>query len=40
MGLSVQIVGVVADGKYLVLGEDPQAAVFYPISRDPDTAIR
>jgi predicted permease len=38
-GLSVQIVGIVGDGKYLVLSEDPQAAVFYPISRYPDTAV-
>jgi predicted permease len=38
-GLSFQIVGIVADGKYLVLSEDPQPAVFYPISRDADTAI-
>lgn len=38
-GLTIQIVGIVADGKYLVLSEDPQAAAFYPISQDGDTAI-
>jgi predicted permease len=38
-GRTVQIVGMVADGKYLVLSEDPQAAVFYPISQGGDTAV-
>ncbi len=33
-GLPVQIVGVVADGKYLSLTEDPRAAAFFPISRN------
>ena len=36
LGVTVQIVGIVADGKYLVLSEAQQAAVFYPISRDGD----
>jgi predicted permease len=34
----IQIVGVVADGKYLALGEGQEAAVFYPISQTPNTA--
>jgi ABC-type antimicrobial peptide transport system permease subunit len=38
-GLPIQIVGIVTDGKYLALNEDPQAAAFYPISQDADTAI-
>jgi hypothetical protein len=32
-GVSIQIVGIVADGKYLLLSEDPEAAVFLPISQ-------
>jgi len=36
-GVSTQIVGVVADGKFQSLGEDPQPAAFYPISQDSDT---
>ena len=40
-GVTIQIVGVVADGKYLTLSEDPQAAAFYPISQQAsiDTAL-
>ena len=34
-GQPVQIVGLVADGKYLSLTEDPQEAVFFPISQQP-----
>jgi predicted permease len=33
-GPPIQIVGIVADGKYLTLTEDPQAAAFFPISRE------
>jgi predicted permease len=36
-GLSIRIVGVVADGKYLLLSEDPEAAAFLPISQEPWT---
>lgn len=36
-GLPIQIVGIVADGKYLTITEDPQAAAFYPISRNAST---
>lgn len=32
-GLRIQIVGIVADGKYLSISEDPKAAVFFPISQ-------
>ena len=32
-GQPIQIVGIVSDGKYLSLSEDPQAAAFYPISQ-------
>jgi predicted permease len=35
---TIQIVGIVPDGKYLSLSEDPQAAMFYPISQQGDTA--
>jgi predicted permease len=38
-GALTQIVGVVRDGKYLVLSEDPQPAVFYPISQNPEREI-
>jgi predicted permease len=31
-GQSVQIVGIVADGKYLTITENQEAAIFYPIS--------
>jgi predicted permease len=37
-GQQVQIVGIVADGKYLAMAEDQQAAAFYPISRNTGTA--
>jgi predicted permease len=34
----IQIVGVAADGKYQLLGENQQPAMFFPISQNPDTA--
>jgi hypothetical protein len=37
-GLPIQIVGIVGDGKYLSLSEDPQTAAFFPISQGPNTA--
>ena len=33
-GVSIQIVGLMADGKHFTLSEDPQAAVFFPISQE------
>jgi ABC-type antimicrobial peptide transport system permease subunit len=36
-GHSIQIVGVVADGKYLSLSEDPDDAAFFPISQKAAT---
>jgi predicted permease len=36
-GTPIQIVGIVADGKYLFLTEDQEAAAFYPISQRPST---
>jgi len=36
-GGSIQIVGVMADGKYFTLSEDPEAAAFFPISQKADT---
>jgi predicted permease len=36
-GTSYQIVGLVADGKYLTLTEDPASAAFLPISQQPAT---
>jgi len=38
-GLPIQIVGIVADGKYLTITENPQAAAFYPILRDASTRV-
>jgi predicted permease len=31
------IVGVVEDGKYEAMAEDPKGAIFWPIAQDPDT---
>jgi len=36
-GVQIQIVGMVADGKYLSLNEDPEQAAFFPISQHPGT---
>ncbi len=36
-GAQIQIVGIVADGKYLLLSENQKAAVFFPISQRPTT---
>jgi len=36
-GQPVQIVGMVADGKYLTLTEDQEAVAFFPISQQPTT---
>ena len=36
-GLSIQIVGIMADGKYGLLSEEPQAAALYPISQEATT---
>jgi ABC-type antimicrobial peptide transport system permease subunit len=36
-GQSMQIVGIVADGKYFTLSEDQEPAVFFPISQRPGT---
>ena len=40
-GVSIQSVGMVADGKHLTLNEDPQEAAFFPISQaaDSNTAL-
>ncbi|GAC1652799.1 MAG: hypothetical protein NVS9B15_13360 [Acidobacteriaceae bacterium] len=38
-GHSIQIVGMVADGKYFLLSEDPQEAAFLPILQKPSTAM-
>jgi predicted permease len=37
-GVSVQIVGIVADGKYFTLSEDPKPAAFFPISQKASTS--
>jgi len=37
-GHLIEIVGVVADGKYFTLSEDPEEAAFFPILQHPDTA--
>jgi predicted permease len=36
-GEKIQIVGIVADGRYFTLSEDQKAAVFFPISQRPGT---
>jgi predicted permease len=36
-GVQIQIVGIVADGKYLSLNEDPERAAFFPISQRAGT---
>jgi predicted permease len=36
-GASIQIVGIMADGKHFTLSEDPEAAMFFPISQAGDT---
>jgi predicted permease len=37
-GQQVEVVGVVENGKYRTLTEDPQPAMFYPIRQDTDTS--
>lgn len=37
-GHSIEIVGIVTDGKYFTLSEDPQEAAFSPILQQPSTA--
>jgi len=37
-GVSIQIVGIMADGKYFTLSEDPEAAAFFPISQKANTS--
>jgi predicted permease len=37
-GVSTEIVGIMADGKYFTLSEDPQAAAFFPISQKGNTS--
>jgi predicted permease len=37
-GKPIQIVGLVPDGKYLALSEDPAPAVLFPVSQQPQTS--
>jgi predicted permease len=37
-GVSVEIVGIVANGKYFTLSEDAEAAAFFPISQKDNTS--
>ncbi len=37
-GAPVQIVGIVADGKYFTLSEDPSEVVFFPVTQRPTAA--
>jgi predicted permease len=37
-GKSIQIVGIVGDGRYLAISEDPHPAAFYPFPQNPNTA--
>jgi ABC-type lipoprotein release transport system permease subunit len=36
----IEVIGVVEDGKYEALTEDPKPAVFFPITQDPNTDTR
>src|SRR5579862_6450745 len=36
-GVTIQIIGLMADGKHFTLSEDPKAAAFFPISQKADT---
>lgn len=36
-GVAIRIVGIVSDGKYLSISEDPKPAAFFPISQQPST---
>ena len=36
-GVSTQIIGIVADGKYFLTSEEPEEAVFFPILQQPST---
>jgi predicted permease len=38
-GTRVQVVGIVEDGKYKTLAEDPQLAMFFPILQRPTSAM-
>jgi predicted permease len=38
-GLRIQVVGIVEDGKYGSLAEDPQAAMFLPILQSPSSQV-
>jgi len=37
-GVSIQVVGIMADGKYFTLSEEPEAAAFFPISQKGSTS--
>jgi predicted permease len=37
-GVSIQIAGIVADGKYFTTSEDPEPAAFFPISQKANTS--
>ncbi len=39
-GKRIQVVGIVEDGKYKTLAEDPQPALFLPILQSPSTAMK
>lgn len=38
-GVTIQIIGIMGDGKNFTLSEDPKAAVLFPISQHPDTRM-
>ena len=37
-GVSIQIVGIIGDGKFFTLSEDPEPAAFFPISQQDNTS--
>jgi predicted permease len=38
-GARIQVVGIVEDGKYASLAEDPQPAMFFPVLQSPSTQL-
>jgi predicted permease len=39
-GVSIEVVGLVGNGKYLALAEDPMPAVFFPTLQQPNTNVQ
>jgi len=39
-GTRIQVVGIVEDGKYFLMAEDPQPAVFFPVLQAPTSILQ